>query len=70
LALDRRGNLIGKEMSMVTRKKATGQAKGKKLRVKKETLKDLGAEKKVVKGGAIPLPTDRTCSCFTCGCHF
>jgi hypothetical protein len=37
---------------MVTRKTAAGQAKGKKLKLKRETIKDLGSKKSsAVKGG-------------------
>jgi hypothetical protein len=46
------GDLIGKEMTMVTRKTAAGQAKGKKHKLKKETIKDLESKKGgEVKGG-------------------
>ena len=37
---------------MVTRKTAAGHAKGKKLKLKRETIKDLGSKKSgAVKGG-------------------
>ena len=37
---------------MVTRKTAASQAKGKKLKLKRETIKDLGSKKSgAVKGG-------------------
>ena len=44
---------------MVTRKTAAGQAKGKKLKLKRETIKDLNAKSKAkdVKGGGLP-PTN------------
>ena len=58
---------------MVTRKTAAGQAKGKKLKLKRETIKDLGSKKSgAVKGGVRrPDPTDNTCyacsvSCIVC----
>ena len=39
---------------MVTRKTAAGKAKGKKLKLKRETIKDLGSKKSgAVKGGGI-----------------
>jgi hypothetical protein len=42
-------------MTMVNRKTAAGQAKGKKLKVKRETIKDLGSKKSgAVKGGNKP----------------
>lgn len=48
---------------MVTKKSSTSKAK--KLRVKKETLKDLGVKGKSVKGGMRikSIITDCTCSC-------
>jgi hypothetical protein len=57
-------------MTMVTKKTAAGQAKGKKLKLKKETIKDLGSKKSgAVKGGLRrPDPTDNTCVLCTFSC--
>ena len=53
---------------MVTRKTAASQAKGKKLKLKRETIKDLGSKKSgAVKGGIGP-GTDQTCNFCTVGC--
>ena len=59
---------------MTTKKTATGKGQAKKLKLKKETVKDLDVKGKAngVKGGAIRLtgacPT-ASCNCFTNGCH-
>jgi hypothetical protein len=53
-------------MTMVTKKTAAGQAKGKKLKLKKETIKDLGSKKSgAVKGGLRRQP-DPTDTCYAC----
>lgn len=52
---------------MVTKKTATGQAKGKKLKLKKETIKDLGSKKSgAVKGGMRRRDPDPTETCYAC----
>ncbi|MGH9944668.1 MAG: hypothetical protein ACRD9R_20160 [Pyrinomonadaceae bacterium] len=61
---------------MVAKKKSTGQVKVGKLKLNKETLKDLSTEEaKQVKGGARPRPASGgggcTASCnnqWTCAC--
>lgn len=44
------GDFIGKEMTMVTKKRTTGKAKAT-LKLKKETIKDLQPGRASVKGG-------------------
>lgn len=56
---------------MTKRKKATtGKGEVKKLKLKKETIKDLGAKSKDVKGGrgGTLLCTIGTCL-YSCGCR-
>jgi hypothetical protein len=50
---------------MTTQRKSDKNRRAKKLRVKKETLKDLGVKGKDVKGGMRirSIITDCTCSC-------
>jgi len=53
-------------MTMVTRKTAAGKAKGKKLKLKRETIKDLGSKKSgAVKGGGIK---DNPTYVLSCAC--
>ena len=55
---------------MVTKKMAAGQAKGKKLKLKKETIKDLGSKKSGAVKGGVKQETRFGCSgnCPTRGC--
>lgn len=50
---------------MTTRKKATASTKGSKLKLKKETVRDLDAKNKAgrVKGGGVPTFPLVSCKC-------
>jgi len=51
----------------VSTERPKGRQKGNKLKLKKDTLKDLEAPSEKVKGGAVGRETDmRTCTCWGC----
>ncbi len=56
---------------MVTKKTAAGKAKEKKLKLKRETIKDLEPKSKAVKGGIGPrtgILCTADCATATCRC--
>jgi len=54
---------------MTTKKKTAGKGRARKLKLKKETIKDLDARGKTerVKGGLMTAATDVACSRGACG---